>query len=347
MKVQETKGTTLPGGWIVNPKDKGRKPIKSGNIYLDDNESFEIELYNPLKVNVLADIRLNGQSISKTGLIVKPGQRFYLDCFVDDKKKFIFQTYHVDGSVQTQEAIADNGLMEVFFYKEDVVTLQNWAEKYRKTVVREYYPIYIDRYPYWYPYHQPAIWYGGSLSGTTTTSNISNTLSSNTLAGNYTNTSSLSSDIGNYTSNVSFNSNTSQLINDGSFNPFTLETGRVEKGLTSNQQFVEIDMDFEKNYIHHIVYQLLPTSRKPIEVEKEKLKPTGSNYFFHGRDTGVPIYWNTDYQHYNLLLKHIEFFGEDYYNHIKDDFLSDKDEKYVTQCNLSKYLKEYFHKSPL
>ena len=282
MKVQETKGATLPGAWVCNSKDKGRKSIKSGNVYLDDKEEFQIELFNPLKLNILADIRINGQSISKTGLIVKPGQRFYLDCFVDDKKKFIFQTYHVDGTPEVQEAIVDNGVMEVFFYKEDVVTLQNWAEKYRKSVVKEYYPIYIDRYPYWYPYHQPSIWYGGCV--TTSLSGNCNTFTNNTLSsniGNYTNTSSLSSNIGNYTNNVSFNSNTGKLnmINDGAFNPATLETGRVEKGLTSNQQFVEVDMDFEKNYIHHIVYQLLPTSRKPIEVETKRSGDGKENQF--------------------------------------------------------------------
>ena len=45
----------------------------------------------------------------------------------------------------------------------------------------------------------------------------------------------------------------------------------MEKGITSQQQFMEVDMDFEKNYIHHIVYNLLPTSRKPVEVDKKSL----------------------------------------------------------------------------
>ena len=94
MKTKETKGTNLPGAWIVNPKDKGRKPIKSGNIYLENNEEFSIEIFNPLKECVLADIRLNNQSISKTGLVNKPGQRssFFklmrLKCLMRLKKQF-------------------------------------------------------------------------------------------------------------------------------------------------------------------------------------------------------------------------------------------------------------------
>jgi len=268
MKVQETKGATLPGAWIVSTNDKGRKSIKSGNIYLDDNENFEIELYNPLKVNVLADIRLNGQSISKTGLIVKPGQRFYLDCFVDDKKKFIFQTYHVDGSVESQEAIADNGLMEVFFYKEDVITLQNWPDKLRQIVVKDYYPIYIDRYPHWYPWYQS---YGGSCITTTTlgTTTLGSNINCTNTGGSINNLTVVGGSTCGF--NLSYSNNSNLIpINDGAFNPDSLETGRIEKGTSSNQQFVEVDMDFEKNYIHHIIYQLLPESRKPAEVETKK-----------------------------------------------------------------------------
>jgi hypothetical protein len=67
-----------PGAWIVDPEDKGRKSIKSGKCFLKNNSYFEIELFNPLSVSVLSDIKLNGQSISKTGLVVKPGQRVYM-----------------------------------------------------------------------------------------------------------------------------------------------------------------------------------------------------------------------------------------------------------------------------
>jgi len=271
MKTKETKGTNLPGAWVVNPKDKGRKSIKGGNIYLDNEEEFQIELFNPLRECVLADIRLNGQSISKSGLVIKPGQRVYLDCFIEDKKKFVFQTYEVEMTGEVEDVIENNGLMEVFFYKEEVQSLKNWTDRLREVVVREYYPIYVDRYPYWYrPF---PIWYGGcttigsSLSfGGTTTNNIYNTSTSNSSSlfnGNIT----LTGGTTNYSSNLnsmSFNSS------NGELNLNLQETGRVEKGQKSTQQFTEVDMDFEKNYIHSIVYQLLPNSKKPIEVETKK-----------------------------------------------------------------------------
>jgi hypothetical protein len=280
MKTKETKGTNLPGAWIVNPKDKGRKPIKSGNIYLENNEEFSIEIFNPLKECVLADIRLNNQSISKTGLVIKPGQRVYLDCFVDDRKKFIFQTYEIEMTDETQEAIQNNGLMEVFFYKEEAVSLKNWSEKLRQVVVREYYPIYVDRYPNWYPYRPYPVWYGGycttnigttlqggglSFGGTTTNTVFNSTTGTLNLTGGVSNSASYTSgvELSNMSINNCFSSNSIPIAG-------SLETGRIEKGEKSNQQFTEVDMDFEKNYIHHIVYQLLPESRKPAEVETKK-----------------------------------------------------------------------------
>jgi hypothetical protein len=263
MKVKQKKGTNLPGAWIVNPKDKGRKSIKGDKIYLDNGQEFEIEIFNPLKESVLADIRLNGNSICKTGLVVKPGQRIYLDCFVDDRKKFIFQTYNVDGTQESLDAIADNGLMEVFFYKEQAVTLQNWNDRFHKVIIHEYYPVY---YPGWYPFGNGTI----TISGNTT--NTIYTGSSLTQKIDYSNSLGGSSFYGSSEpsfTNCSFNGSlTSGNAYYNSPVGGSLETGRVEKGEKSNQQFVDVDMEFEKNYIHHLVFQLLPSSRKPKEINE-------------------------------------------------------------------------------
>lgn len=124
---------SLPGAWICYPKDKGRKPIKrDNNIYLKDNEEFLIELFNPLTESVLTDIKLNGKSISESGLIIKPGQRVYLDCFIDDGRKFIFQTYDVDNTDIIKKSIKNNGDVQIFFYKESFTFFRNWT----------YYPTY-------------------------------------------------------------------------------------------------------------------------------------------------------------------------------------------------------------
>lgn len=264
MKVKQTKGTNLPGAWIINPKNKGRKSIKGDKIYLDNGQEFEIEIFNPLKESVLADIRLNGNSICKTGLVVKPGQRIYLDCFVDDKKKFIFQTYQVDDTQESLEAIEDNGLMEVFFYKEQAVTLQNWNDRFHKVIIHEYHPVYYPVYPRWYPTYY-TIGNGSITTGGTITITGTGTITGNAnITGAIFNTSNSGSGIS--FTNCSLTSGSSAV--GSSYNNSqvagSLETGRVEKGEKSNQQFVDVDMEFEKNYIHHLVFQLLPESRKPV-----------------------------------------------------------------------------------
>ena len=272
---------TKPSAWIVTPNDKGRKSIKSGKVFLEDKEEFEIELFNPLTVSVLADIKLNGQSISKTGLVVKPGQRVYLDCFIDDKKKFVFSTYEIDGGLESLEATQNNGLLEVFFYKEDVITLDNWRSHFDKVIVERWYPVY---YPTYRSYPWNNIYCGGSFGtggygttltngiiGNTTTTNVD--LSNLNIGGSNNMTpinSSYTSD-----SNVSYGGTTVNNL----FSMSNLETGRVEKGEVSKQKFTEVEMDFEKNYISSTIIQILPESRKPAEVKEVFNKRTGEIKF--------------------------------------------------------------------
>ncbi len=272
MKVKQTKGTNLPGAWIVNPKDKGRKSIKGDKIYLDNGQEFEIEIFNPLKKSILADIRLNGNSICKTGLVIKPGQRVYLDCFVDDRKKFIFQTYQVDGTQESLDATADNGLLEVFFYKEQAVTLQNWNDRFHKIIIHEYHPVYYPRW-YSYPYYGSTVTLNGT-TGTIYTTNSANTVTIGTNTGGSSTYGGVLNDsnYGSSFTNCSLTTSGGSLTSGNAYynSPVggSLETGRVEKGEKSNQQFVDVDMEFEKNYIHHLVYQILPSSRKPKDIQE-------------------------------------------------------------------------------
>lgn len=237
-----------PGAWVVSSKDRGRKSIKKGKVYLKDKENFEIELYNPLNDSVLADIKINKNSISENGLIIKPGQRVYLDCFIDDKKKFIFETYEVENSEETKSAIQNNGLVEVFFYKESI---SNFNIPFNK------YPSGTWTYPYWgYPYTQQ-IYYGNSSTsiGTTLTNNVYGSTSNSIY-----NTTSNGSNYGGVEYLKSSLSNT--------------ETGRIEKGENSNQKFDKVGMDFDSFVISSTVIHLLPDSKKPIEFTKKKKMKT-------------------------------------------------------------------------
>ena len=281
MKVkQAATNAQNPSAWIVNPKDRGRKPIKSKNkVYLKDGKNFEIELFNPLKESVLAEIKVNGKSVSSSGLVLRPGERFYLDCFIDDKKKFVFRTYEVGNTDESKEAISLNGMIEVFFYKEETLSLNNWNKIFQPIVERHYYP-YYQQSPY--PYYEQYYTYTGTgninqVSNVTTTPNYSTiTTSTPTYC---TNTgwielnpglfaaSIATTDISSSLSCKNSGSFTSQLSGDINCYMNNIETGRVEKGTASKQEFTEVDMKFNSYYISHVIYQILPESLKPVETK--------------------------------------------------------------------------------
>lgn len=229
--MKQIRSNALPGAWICNSQDRGRKAIKNGKIYLNPDQEFVIELFNPLQKSVLTDIKIDGKSVSSTGLIICPGQRAYLECFVDDKRKFIFKTYQIDGSdKEAIDAIRNNGNIEISFYEEEIVN-------------------------YW-PY-----WWGGTTTTTITTS--PNWYYTN--GGNFNLTSGTSNNFycSSNLTNCSYTDNIGDLSN-------SVETGRVEKGGKSNQNFEEVYKNFNNYIVNKIEYKLLPTSQQPKEVEVKK-----------------------------------------------------------------------------
>lgn len=259
-----------PSAWIVDAKDRGRKSVKNGKVYLSDKSEFEIELYNPLQVCILVEIKLNGQSISKSGLVLNPGQRYYLDCFLDDKKKFIFNTYDVDDSNETLNAIAKNGLIEVFFYKESVVTINNW---------NRFNTIVVDRYYLWncfggYGNGYNTAGYGNVYANAVTTTGTTFGNSGNATFTSTANTGTLNIAATSAISNSNLSNCTSNTLSK------SIETGRVGKGDKSKQKFESVDMDFDNHYIASTIIQMLPNSRKPVEtkeIDKSKVSIKNSD----------------------------------------------------------------------
>ena len=193
--------------------------------------------------------------------MVKPGQRVYLDCFIDDRKKFKFSTYEIDGGLESLDATQNNGVLEVFFYKEDVITLNNWQRRFDRIIVEKHYPYNP------YPWYNPYTIYGSSGVSTFTT-NGSNALGTTTTSNVYNSSNNINCS---YTSHVDLpNLNVAGSNNMNSLK--SIETGRVEKGEKSKQKFTEVDMDFEKNYISSTIIQILPESRKPAEIKQIKTK---------------------------------------------------------------------------
>src|SRR5574344_2479176 len=87
-------------------------------VYLENGQEFQIQLFNPHNFTIGAEIFINGERFSNY-LVLKPGERIWLERYLDIKKKFKFSTYEVEGNDKdVQEAIKDNGNIEVKFYKE-------------------------------------------------------------------------------------------------------------------------------------------------------------------------------------------------------------------------------------
>lgn len=242
--------------------------------YLQKNQEFQIELFNPTTDVVLAKIILNGKPISQGGLVLNPGQRVFLERYLDVAKKFLFDTYEVANTNEVKEAIENNGDFKVEFFRE--------RQQFNNPFLLTTNSGTFNRGANYYPLNGTSSGYLGQ-----TTTNINGCVSTfttnsmNTLGMNVTNTASYSAPIP--TTNAFFN-NTGSATMDGmlSFDnsnveysqktlPIkmlrakkskSIETGRVEQGSSSDQKIKTIDKDFEYHSFHTIEYKMLPISQK-------------------------------------------------------------------------------------
>lgn len=95
------------------------KLYENRNYYLKDKTTFEIELFNPTSQKVLAKIWLNDKLISASGIVLRPHERVYLERFIDNPNKFVFNTFEVDDVKETADAREKNGLVKVSFFSEN------------------------------------------------------------------------------------------------------------------------------------------------------------------------------------------------------------------------------------
>ena len=59
--------TNNPSAWIVNSTDRGRKKIYlNSKVYLENNQEFQLEFFNPLQDSVLAEIKTALTPIAST-----------------------------------------------------------------------------------------------------------------------------------------------------------------------------------------------------------------------------------------------------------------------------------------
>lgn len=241
--------TVTPCAFIT--KDKLRLKQFGHNVYLKNGSEFELELFNPTQSTVLAKIRIDGNYISGGGIVLKPGQRIYLERFLDDAKKFKFETYEVEStSNEVLDAISNNGNVDVEFYEEYIKPNHQqpiWVNHGYNPIIN-------------YPLTNPNPYYVNTF----TTTGIGNTVST-------------------YTSSVGFNSSNNSdatlSFTNGFSNKFeqkprsrslikkskSIETGRVEKGGNSDQSFRTVNKDFNSYTVSTSNWKILPESVKPYE----------------------------------------------------------------------------------
>jgi len=216
-----------PSAFITVNKQRLRQDGKS--VYMKDQTEFEIELHNPTKEKIMAMIEMNGTPISDSGIILKPGQRVFLERFLDNEKKFLYETYVVNNNKETKEAIQNNGKVTVRFHKESKPrprslaygSVFNGSSGFGWSEIT-----YTD-----YKYNNPVVTHNTNdfigINNTFFTSNFANT-------------------------NISDRK---------------METGSVEQGSQSNQELKSTNGNFEWFYTWTDEWQIMPHSQQPVQAK--------------------------------------------------------------------------------
>ena len=214
------------------------KEYKTSNnprtVYLNDGEEFQIQLYNPYDYTISAKITLNGTKMPNE-LVLRPAERVWLDRYLDNPRKFKFETYEVDNDKSTERITAKNGLINIDFY--------------RVRRPRSSYPTYptVTTTPY-----ERITWTNTPI------------FQPETIIRNYY-CNSDSSYVSSCTSNTAMDSctyNTASALSSSQSVPNSIETGRIAEGSYSDQKFNNVDLESEYLSFCSETIKILPLSCK-------------------------------------------------------------------------------------
>lgn len=254
---------------------KGEMPT----YYLQSGQEFQIEIFNPTTEVVLAKITLNNKALSQGGLVLNPGQRVFLDRYLDVAKKFLFDTYEVANTNEVKKAIENNGDVKVEFFRERT------PQYYGGAITLQGSTTFGGSFggPTWttntggYVHNINGTCTTGNASFTTTSANISNLSNTSGVANTAFYNSSATMDslsLGDVSVSSAPIKKEKRLKTLGSMlrSAKTVETGRVEQGSSSDQKFKTVNKDFEYFAFHTVEYKLLPVSQKINTVEDLNVK---------------------------------------------------------------------------
>ena len=231
-----TTGFAVPQSFITKGKQRLKQHVDT--VYLKNGDEFEIELFNPTQNKVLAKIEMNGNSIGN-GIILRPGERVFLERYLDEAKKFLFETYVVNGNnEEVKQAIANNGDVVVKFYNE-MISPQYLSGSSTLTINNPNFNWTTTGTPY----------YGNTFTTTSTNTYYNTSLTSGTINTN------------------SFFNNSNSIKKDLTSPLRHVETGRVEKGSNSDQSFTYDNSSFYSYPFTSNWWKIKPQSTKPVVIE--------------------------------------------------------------------------------
>ena len=221
-------------------------------VYMKDNTEFQIQLFNPYSYVIGAKFKFNNKEIKNT-LVLRPGERIWLDRYLDDKSKLLFSTYEVGNSTEVKKAIENNGNVVIEFYNER--EFYRWdSEDYGTISISS--GITTTQEPI-------SIWTSNKLVDVSPLDSLDSGIRySNTCAYTNANYSCSSSPV--LTASSSSASSTNIKVGTNSCVNKNIETGRIEKGSYSNQKFKNVDMEFSYFPFKTELIKILPESMKQI-----------------------------------------------------------------------------------
>jgi hypothetical protein len=261
-KVTANYGSTEPSAFVT--KDRHRVKQYNDSVYLNNGDEFELELFNPTTSKVMAKIELNGISIG-AGIVLRPGERVFIERYIEEARKFMFQIYEVNGNnKEVQKAIVNNGDVRVMFYKEQIPYISPSFTTWTTT-----WPTFGT-----YTYNNSTVsptFGGSSITGNVMGMSDSSVMYSSPLNMSDTKDFFPQGCVDSFGTMNFMDNKSSRKMSKSLRSSKPIETGRIDKGSISNQSFGHDYSSFDTYWTWQTKWKILPLSQKPLVSEDIKI----------------------------------------------------------------------------
>lgn len=237
-------------------------------VYMNNGDEFQIQLFNPEQDTIGAEVSINGKVIPGI-LVIRPGERIWLERYLTEQSKFKFTTYEVnnpDEDSSVARAIANNGTIEIKFYREKQKR-SNWNNITWNSRSSDFFTKLAD---YSWDVENNSTYKeltdNNALLNARSSACDSDYNNATYLSLNTTCCDTLTNSVLPPTHNTHFS--TKRIVPEKTYKSATpisnkIETGRIDKGSYSNQKLEHVNIEFENWHFKKEVIKILPSSRKP------------------------------------------------------------------------------------